>query len=306
MAPVKAMPLYLRANFIFYEGHLAGKELVWAKTQQDTDVTPEGLQNQKIQLERFLTLPVVFVFDHLDSWQRKRLIERQVGFIQTGKQVYIPEWLLQLSDIRPVSRFPAHRPERLSFPAQVAVLYQLQQGLLDGQAAHQIAASLGYSAMTISRIGRELEQFGLATLQPGKERTFKFSAKGEGLWHQALPLLRNPVKEEWFAYDLAGIVEIQEAGETALAAYSMLAEVRVRYFAIGKEQYRSLQTLKRLPELNKHQGNYCLQVWQYDPAIVAGSSNNTVDKLSLYLTLMSRQDERTKAALAEMINQIPW
>ncbi|HEY4109786.1 hypothetical protein [Puia sp.] len=300
------MPLYLRNSFAFFEGLLTGRKLIWARIQTEVSITPEGLQNQKFQLERLLTLPVIFVFNRLDSWQRKRLIERQIGFIQTGKQVYIPEWLIQLNDIREIRRNVKHNRDRLSFPAQVAVLSQLQHRPIDGQPAHQIAEKLAYSAMTITRIGRELEQHGVATLQSGKERAFTFREKGEELWRRVLPLLRDPVKEELFAYDLAGIGQVPEAGETALAEYTMLAEGRTKHFAIGKEQYKSLQTLKRLPELNNHQGNYCLQVWNYNPTVIAGASSATVDRLSLYLSLMSKQDERIQAALAEMIKKITW
>jgi len=303
---IKEMPLYLKGNYIILEGYIAGRAVIWAKVEDENVVTPDRLQDQKLQLQRFFNAPVVFVFQQLDSWQRKRLIERQIGFVQTNRQVYIPELLLHLSDIRPAYRLGPHRPEQLSFPAQVAVLYHLQRESLNQQLALRIAVKLGYSAMTVTRIIRELQQFDLVNVHPGKGRALTFKQGGRDLWQLVLPLLRSPVKETWFSYGAGSISNVLEAGETALASYSMLAESQAKHWAIGKEQYKSLQTLNKLPELNKHQGNVCLQVWHYDPAIIAQPGDEKVDKLSLYLTLIYEKDERVLAALEEMLKNIPW
>ena len=160
--------------------------------------------------------------------------------------------------------------------------------------------------MTVTRIIRELQQFDLVKVHPGKERTLTFKQGGRDLWKLALPLLRSPVKETWFSYGALGISNALEAGETALASYSMLAESQAKHWAIGKEQYKSLQTLKKLPELSKYQGNFRLQVWYYDPAIITQPGDNRVDKLSLYLTLICEQDERVLAASEEMLKNILW
>jgi hypothetical protein len=300
------LPLYLKGAFVFFKGDIAGKNIVWAKLVDEAEVTPDRLQKQKTQLEQFFHALVVFVFDNLDSWQRKRLIEKRVGFVQIGKQVYIPEMLLQLSDIRSKLQVAGKPPGSLSFPAQAALLYHLQRTSLNRQSPQQIATALGYSTMTVTRIVRELQQLGLISIHPGKEKSFTFNKGGKDLWLLALPSLRNPVKEEWFSYGPLGITNLFETGETALANYSMLAESRVIHLAIGKEQFRSLRTLNRLPELNKNQGNYRLEVWNYDPGIVVAPGHNTVDKLSLSLSMTPATDERIIAALEEMINHISW
>jgi len=300
------IPLYLKGNYEIFTGHIGNREVAWARVKDETAVTPDRLQDQKLRLQQYFNMPVVFIFDQLDSWQRKRLIERQIGFVQTNRQIYIPELFLQLNDHRSDYRGTIRRPEHLSFPAQVAILYHLQKEPLDQQFAQQIAPKLGYSAMTITRIIRELQQFDLVTVSPGKERTLTFKQSGQALWQMALPWLRSPVKETWFSYGPLGTSHVLETGQTALASYSMLAESRVINLAIGKEQFKSLQTLNRLPELNQHQGNYCLQVWQYDPTVIVYMGAHVVDKLSLYLALRSEQDERILASLEEMLKNMSW
>lgn len=301
---LRKLPLYLRGAFKLSAGEIEGRPVLWARPLGD-EATPNWLLQQKEQLTTYFDRHVIFVFDRLDSWLRKRLIEKRVGFIQIGKQVFVPELLLELSDL------PSREPEPDAaeypgFPTQAAVLCHLQRTPLDGRSFQQIALMLDYSPMTITRIARELQQFGLAKLGRGKEKSIQFERSGKDLWLQVQPLFRSPIKESRYAYGPGMPGHVLEAGETALASYSRLAEGRVQQFAVGKEEFRSLKKLDRLPELNSHQGNIRLEVWQYDPRIITGAEGLTVDKLSLYLAMRENTDVRVKDALEEMINSIVW
>lgn len=268
--------------------------------------TPDRLKGQKHQLERFYGVPIVFVFDRLDSWQRKRLIEKQVGFVQTNKQLYIPELMLQLSDIRFGDQLDTADSGHITFSTQLALFYHIERGSLDGRPALEIANKLGYSAMTVTRIIRELQQLKWVTIHPGKERTFSFVEPTSKLWALALPRLRSPIRETWFTDDPLSFPDFTRAGETALSTYTMLASHRVEELAISKEQFKSLRAQDKLQELNSHDGHFRLQVWQYEPRVVADPDGNRVDRLSLYMTLKDEIDERVQAALKHMLEQMPW
>lgn len=305
--PLKAgIPLYLTGNYSLFHGQVAGRTFIWAKVQDESVVTPDRLQEQKRQLEHYVHAPVVFVFQQLDSWQRKRLIEKQVGFVQTNKQLYIPELVLQLNDIRSGVKPQPDRPEHVSFSTQVAILYHLQREPLDQLSALEIASRLGYSAMTVTRIIRELQQWDWVIVHPGKERTFLFKQKGERLWEKVLPWLRNPIQQIWFSEVPFGFMNRTKAGETALSIYTMLAESREMYQAVSKEDFKSLKTLQQLPELNTRQGHFCLQVWQYEPRMLSEPGSQVVDRLSLYLTLKDEGNERLQEALQELLKQMKW
>lgn len=86
----------------------------------------------------------------------------------------------------------------------------------------------------------------------------------------------------------------------------MLAGREVVDLAIRRDQFRSLRAMDKLPELNSHYGRYRLQVWQYEPSILAEPGRNTVDRLSLYQTLKDELDERIQDALQDMLKQISW
>lgn len=301
------LPLYLKNGFVFFKGPLEGRMLVWAKIVNGENITPGTLHNTKNRLEQFFLMPVVFVFDRLENWQRKRLIEKQVAFVQTGKQLYIPELFLQLDDSRSNRPIEAAMVKRLSFPGQLLLLYHLQRSRLDWQPAFQIALELGYSAMTVSRVIRELKQLRLIEIRSGKEKAFDFDNTGGALWRQAVPFLRNPIKEVWYSDTVDGIRDtVYEAGETALADYSMLAAPKAKQFAIGKELFRSLRAKVNFPELHKADGQYRIEVWQYNPSTLAEPNGRVVDRLSLYLALRESPDERVTAAVEEAIEEMPW
>lgn len=302
----KSVPLYLKHSYTLFKGQVAGRAIMWAKVGEEPTVTPDRLKGQKHQLERLYGAPIVFVFDRLDSWQRKRLIEKQVGFVQTNKQLYIPELMLQLNDIRSGHRAETEDLGHITFSTQVALFYHIERESLERQSGLEIANKLGYSAMTVTRIIRELQQMEWITIHPGKERTFSFAESPKKLWGQALPRLRSPIRETWFTDGPIPSPGFTEAGETALSRYTMLAGREVADLAISKEQFKSLRAMEKLPELNSHYGRFRLQVWQYEPRILAELGSNSVDRLSLYQTLKDELDERIQDALQDMLKQISW
>lgn len=61
--------------------------------------------------------------------------------------------------------------------------------------------------------------------------------------------------------------------------------------------------------LNNKEGRLCLEVWKYDPKVLVGELPNdmpVVDALSLYLSLKDNYDERTEAALEQIIEKYIW
>ena len=119
--------------------------------------------------------------------------------------------------------------------------------------------------------------------------------------------MSSPVKEIWQSEaPFWKENEYREAGETALAHYTMLAQKSGATYAIGKDLFRSNK--KNNPELQNMQqryGNYCLEVWNYDPGCIPSDAPNTVDPLSLYLSMRDKiEDERMNQALEELLKNM--
>lgn len=301
-AELANLPLYLRSNYNISHGTLNGQKMIWAELENDVNSTPDQLKKQNNQLRQLLHVPVVFVFDKLDSWQRKRLIEKQVAFAQPFKQLFVPELLLQLNDVASSQNMAAAMAEKLTAPAQFAILYHLQVASLEQRPFQQIASLLQYSTMTITRLIKELQNAQLLSVEGSKEKSVKFNLSKKELWHKALPLLNTPVREIFFTDDLPNSKHFKISGDTALAAYSMLAESLQKTYAIGKDEFRSLKgSLKNIDSKN---GGYKIEVWHYNPLLL--SQRNKVDKLSLYLSMQQEQDERIQRALQDFLNDMEW
>lgn len=299
----KKLPLYLRSSYDLYSGSLTGQKVIWAEVKNPDAATPNQLKKQSQALQEILgQVPVVYVFDNLEPWQRKRLIEKKVGFAEPFRQLYIPQLFMQIRDGRGKEKAMAEPGKKLKAPAQLFLLYHLQVQRLEGMLLQEIAGLLNYSAMTITRSIKELLAHALLRVEGTKEKTVFFDAFGKDLWEKALPFMASPVRETWYIDEQPHNEYTRMGGETALAHYSMLAEPGQHTIVIGKDAFRISKP--QLGKLDKKYGFYKLEVWYYDPAIL--SKGNEIDKLSLYLSLKDHEDERVQGALQNMINEILW
>ncbi len=70
-----------------------------------------------------------------------------------------------------------------------------------------------------------------------------------------------------------------------------------------------MQKNNTLVKANKYEGQYCLEIWKYNPQTLLGELSNhkdVVDPLSLYLSLKESQDERIEMALEQIKKQFIW
>ena len=91
------LPYYLRIipdQVLFIDG----KRVILEFIKNLKDRTPEQLEIQKRILENNYKSPVVFYFNRLEPFERKRLIERKISFIVKERQVYIPSLMMNLNE----------------------------------------------------------------------------------------------------------------------------------------------------------------------------------------------------------------
>lgn len=299
------LPLYLKSSYRINAGKLLDQNAVWAEPLGQERFTPDQMRAHADQIRQFLGSPVVFVLENLESWQRQRLMKKKVSFVQPPKQIYVPEFLLHLSNInRSSSILLGPPPDVLSFPAQLILLYHLQVKSIEHMSFQEIADNLHYSAMSITRAAKELAASGLVRIMGTKEKSLGFIKQGEALWRQSLSILQSPVRETWYSTRIQGEYQPMKAGESALSEYTFLSESAQLVVACGKALFSDLQEKQVFKDINQHDGDVRIEVWYYDPHILA--EGDQVDRLSLYLSLRAEDDERIKIALEELIKQMKW
>jgi hypothetical protein len=95
------------------------------------------------------------------------------------------------------------------------------------------------------------------------------------------------------------------AGLTALAHYSMLAQPAYTTYALNRQDWKALRQQHKIINVPAQDPDASeIEVWWYPPALFA--EGGMVDPLSLYLSLKADPDERTEAALEEMMEKFEW
>ncbi len=304
-ARANELPYFLRDAFQFSELELLRQPIVLAIGRAQAKQSLSEVRTWLEKVKAVAGQPVVYVTDALASYDRRRLIEQKVPFIVPGNQLYLPDLGL---DLREYFRQRAPAAEALSPSAQAMLITALlrQPWQSDWQPA-EVAVALGYTPMTQSRAVKELIAAGLATAYTvGRSRWLRMELPPEQVWERAKPALRTPIKRTvWVAAH--GIVAHRPsrlAGLSALACYSMLAEPKWPVFALTATDWKAATDagVRELPE--PEAGAQEWQLWSYNPAL--GPEANTVDPLSLTLSLQENADDRIQLALDELKGQLPW
>ena len=296
------LPSFLSRMYSLYEGHIAGRRIVFLATMDNT-ATPSDIAKHVALVRPAVDAVVVFVAPWLSAHNRARLIEQGVPFVVPGNQLYIPDLAMDLRE-----RFRTHTKRNANglSPAAQAVLFHRLLRLDEAATTPSlIAARLRYSAMSIGRAFNDLVDTGLAhTERYGKERHIRFKAEGRQLFDASHDMLRSPVRTEKFVRDGHVVPPLKHAGETALAELTDLSPPRQVAFAVAASDWKMIAQTCGLVETGRDQAAHIVETWAYDPAGL--STARTVDPLSLYAHFRNHRDERVSMAAERLLKEIAW
>ena len=300
------LPYFLQGAFEVLDLKLLDRQILLALDRHPHKLSLANIRRQMDRLRHHAQAPVAYVTGALASYERKRLIEQKVAFIVPGNQLYLPELGI---DLREYFRRGPGAPDAVLSPATQAMLVAVllrEPPRAEWQPA-EVARSLGYSAMTLSRAVKELTATRIAVLHiAGRARWLRMEGTAAETWDHAKPLLRSPARRRFWAKPTpaCSAPHVRLAGLSALARYSMLAEPAWPTYAISTAQWAiaTRAGIAILPE--QLPGTYEWELWHYSPALVPGS--DTVDPFSLTLSLQGNPDERIQLALDELTKRFPW
>jgi len=300
------LPYFLQDAFDTRELTLLGHPILLANHRAGR---AQGLAEVRAQLNKIraiTSLPVIYVTDALASYERKRLVEQQVPFLVPGNQLYLPDLGI---DLREHFRQTQQAPAAGLSPATQALLIAalLHRPWRANWKPAEIVANLGYTPMTLSRAVRELTATGIVKLERrGRDRHLNTDRSPQEVWEQAKPLLRSPVKRTVWVRPTTKWVppKIRIAGMSALAQLSLLAEPAMPVYAVSSVQWKAAMKAGVEVLMEPREGCCEWQLWNYSPELLA--NRQTVDPLSLTLSLQHETDERVQLALDELRKQFPW
>lgn len=300
------LPYFLQDAFDVRELKLLDRQILLAIDRRPEKQGMANVRSQMGKLRQLAGIPVVYVTSSLASYERKRLVAQKVPFLVPGNQLYLPDLGI---DLREYFRKPLAAPGIALSPATQAMLIAvlLRKPWRAEWRPAAVVSDLGYTAMTLSRAVKELTAAGIATLRSeGRVRWLHTERTAAQTWERAKPLLRSPIKRRFWVRPAPEWKppHVRLAGLSALARYSMLSEPQWPIHAVSPAQWRTAtQTgIETLPE--PLPGACEWEIWHYSPALVPDSE--TVDPLSLTLSLQGNADERVQLALDELKERFPW
>ncbi len=303
---VSKLPYFLQDAFEVRELTLLDRPILLAIDKNPDKPGLTHVRNQMDKLRQLAAMPVVYVTGTLASYERKRLVEQKVPFLVPGNQLYLPDLGI---DLREYFRKPPASPDTALSPATQAMLITalLRRPWRAEWMPAEVASELGYTAMTLSRAVREITAAGIAASRTEvRARWLQTELTGAQTWERVKPLLRNPIKRcvwarltpQW------GPPQLRLTGLSALARCSMLSEPQWTTYAVSPAQWKvaTQAGVELLPQFEP--GTCEWELWHYSPALEPNSE--TVDPLSLTLSLQGHTDERVQLALDELKGRFPW
>ena len=302
MPDTSSLPPYLTHSYDFYQAPMKGQLLIFMIKTREGGTPAEWAKHLSSVREKKLE-PTVFVAGSLSPHNRSRLIEQAVPFVIPGNQLYLPDLALDLRDHFLGSK--TNTQEALTPAAQAVLFYHLLGFANEHQTSSQIAAKLGYTAMSISRAFDELTGAQLATTpKSGRERYIRYERDKKSLFDAAKPKLRTPVRSKRYAgQDLDGL-GFKLAGEAALSRLSSLGYSEFPIYATTLTRWKSIREKYGLLEVAEDEAQTELEIWSYDPAAL--SETWTADPLSLYAQFWNHPDERVAMAAEDILGTVNW
>ncbi|GAB3025534.1 hypothetical protein GCM10027051_32850 [Niabella terrae] len=92
------LPLCLGQQYQFSSTELKGRSVLLAELRQENEPGILQTSKRKELIENIIGLKVIFVIAQLATFNRKRLIKKHINFIVPGKQLYIPDMMMDLRE----------------------------------------------------------------------------------------------------------------------------------------------------------------------------------------------------------------
>lgn len=290
---VRKLPVYLTSIYSFCAGKINGQSVVFAQYMPEAILAPSNYAKHEKLLRQVFETPIIFVFNQIQSYNKKRISSLGINYIIPDSQIHLPELYIILS--KTPKKTQIERITSLTPSAQTVILNYLFGDENDFTYKHlQDVLEMPYP--TVCRAIETLTRSELCQVLGSRNKTIHFTEDKATLFNQALLLMKTPIKKVVYADDVPE--HSYKAGITALSEYTMINLDEYEHVAIS---YDESKWLKDFSTEDKYLPVH-IEVWDYDPALFA--KDGIVDKISLFLSIKDNQDERLQYEMNQMIQQL--
>jgi hypothetical protein len=294
---LRGLNVDLLLRFDCYSAEFNNRKLCVIQSKHGTTFTPLKYRKITEYYERITGLPVAVILESLPYRERERLICQSVYFIVSDKYAFLPSIV---ANVRIKEK--SDKPTGLTPPAQYLLLHYLLNINDLPNTIRDLEKILPYNYLSIARAVVNLENLQLCktTTDQSGTKLIDFDKNKRTLWEKARRYLSSPVKKILYSdYRPEGC--FRTSGINALAHYSHLNTEQSETFAIWDRDFACSEK-----EYDETEGVFKIEVWKYPVSIPFQPDNQFVDKLSLYLSLMSEHDARIEKELEFLIENMEW
>ena len=303
------LPIFLSRSYSIYTANILGKAYILLIHGSGEQPTPANAATHAEMIGDRLQDQAVFVFPRLDAFVRNRLIKHGVPFVVPYQHMFLPNGPTDIREQSPRGQSVERATKEISVPAQVMFLYYFINGReVEDWPLKRWSEALRYSRMSISRAWRELAVNDLCEGQTrGQSVVLRFPKSDLQTWNRAQPHLHNPVRHRVSAaIDDSRQLQLRKAGLTALAERTLISSGDRITYALALRDWRAAIKRKEARRISRaDERGVVVETWRYDPGILS-PEQDSVDALSLYLSLRNEADERVQGALEEMLDKFQW
>lgn len=290
-----------RLSFDFYDGAFKGVDMLFIRPK-GKNLTPKKCELVAERMSQLFHLPVVFILSPGPTYERQRLMEKDVYFVMSDKYANLPMFVaLEKVTSRKV-------PDKLTPVAQYLLLYHLQIESIEGMSTKAIATLMPYSYESASIGLTCLTDIGLCEkiAIDWRSKAIKFKSAGKRLWEEAGKYLINPVERRYFSDGIKTSQIFPVCGINALSHYTMLNPDPEQWIMMSAKGYRDAYGEGEVINPNEFDGETIIEIWKYPVVARLKSAPECVDKLSLALSLREDDDPRVEEEVEQMINNFQW
>ena len=305
----RELPYALRDAFDLYATQLLGHEVVLAvRRATHGPIAPADVTRRVARIEAAADRPVVYVTSTIPAFERQRLVALKQPFIVPAAQLYLPDLGVDFrARVRGVRR---EAPETFAPATQALLIQRLLLGpWSEAWNVTDAAAGLHYTPMTASRAARELVAAkGFTEERRGRHRMLRPVRDRRETWEFVRARLRTPVAYRLWTLPEQPVPNVVAplAGLSALSALTMLRAPMWPIRAIEASAAGAIEGRRvgRVRAGEPVPDGPVYEVWRYSPSLTGGGQ--TVDPLSLLLSVDAVEDARVQGALQELEEALPW
>lgn len=295
-----SLPMYLVDHYQLLQLQIGTDTFLLVKPN-DPKINITSLKKQLAQITKYTSQRPVLVLENLRLTQRNALIQSGIAFIVPEKQLYIPQFMMNLTEVETTAE---EYGRQFSVATQVVFIYLILNHIKETN-AHQLSETLSYSIATINRALKELcSRKLLHTIGNGTRKQYTIPS-GREFWQQGKQYLFDPVKSHRYVTIDFGHHSYLMSNDLALSRLSFLSGKNINYYAATAQTFKSIDKKYHLNEYDMFGQNYCvIEIFRYDPKLLA--NGNYIDVISLYAQFKDNPDERVQIEIESLVDEILW